>query len=109
MADIKFETVEVPAVTRAIAPNPFSEAISALIGDGTTLAKEARRFKLLNTTTEDKPAKTTQRQLRDAGTKRVNGKQDVTVRQSMKQEGKDVVVTFWVVEKITHADANGAS
>lgn len=92
-----FETVAVPAATRASAlVNPFESAVKALaesMGEGGEKSAEAKVVRVPTT-----KAVKVKRQLSDAG--KAAG---VTVRSIPKEEGEHTLFTFWTVKRITHS------
>ena len=98
----EFATTAVPQVTRESEPNPFHE----VVGELASKRDEARSFTLPHKTEADrKAAQTLLRKLGNAGKAH-----DVTVRKSVAVDEKkgSATVTFWVRDKINHADANSA-
>lgn len=91
-----FETVAVPAATRAsVLVNPFDAVVKALAES----MKGGEKSAEAKTVTVDTPkAAKVKRQLADAGKTH-----NVTVRSIPKESGDKTTLTFWTVKRITHS------
>lgn len=93
-----FADVDVPATSRAVEPNPFTDVVKSL-ADSMADGKSATAKQITVTKTADKTLKQVtgkvERNLQDAAEAA-----NVTVRKTVAVDGDSAVITFWTVTRI---------